>query len=193
MPKLLAYFQDKDIEALGIGCFGPVDLDRKSETYGHIMMTPKLAWRGYDICGYFREGLNVPVGFDTDVNGSMLGESTWGCAKGLDTAIYITVGTGVGVGVLAGGKLLHGMQHPEGGHMLIPARKDRGALGSQGNCLGRSAGGVGIGGLLSGLCHYQLYICAKSSKDYCRRGRDAPGTNVPFGAEKGNGNVRRVS
>ena len=147
MPKLLAYFQDKDIEALGIGCFGPVDLDRKSETYGHIMMTPKLAWRGYDICGYFREGLNVPVGFDTDVNGSMLGESTWGCAKGLDTAIYITVGTGVGVGVLAGGKLLHGMQHPEGGHMLIPARKDdsyKGKCPSHGHCLEGLAAGPAI-------------------------------------------------
>ena len=147
MPKLLAYFKDKEIAALGIGCFGPVDLDRRSETYGHIMMTPKLAWRGYDICGYFQENLKVPVGFDTDVNGSMLGESTWGCAKGLDTAIYITVGTGVGVGVMAGGKLLHGMQHPEGGHMLIPARKDdsyQGKCPSHGHCLEGLAAGPAI-------------------------------------------------
>ena len=124
MPKLAAYFQDKEIHALGIGCFGPIDLNPKSDTYGCITTTSKLAWKHYDICGYFREHLKVPIGFDTDVNGSMLGEATWGCAKGLDTAVYITIGTGVGVGVLAGGKLLHGMQHPEGGHILIPRRED---------------------------------------------------------------------
>ncbi len=124
MPKLLEYFQGQPVEALGIGCFGPIDLDPASGTYGFITTTPKLAWRNCDICGYFRERLKVPVGFDTDVNGSMLGEATWGCARGLDTAIYITVGTGVGVGVLAGGRLLHGMQHPEGGHILLPRRAD---------------------------------------------------------------------
>lgn len=124
MPKLLEYFQGQPVEALGIGCFGPVDLDPTSGTYGFITTTPKLAWRNCDICGYFRERLKVPVGFDTDVNGSMLGEATWGCARGLDTAIYITVGTGVGVGVLAGGRLLHGMQHPEGGHILLSRRAD---------------------------------------------------------------------
>lgn len=102
MPKMAEYFAGKDISALGIGCFGPIDLNRTSPTYGYITTTPKLPWKNYDICGYFREKLNIPVGFDTDVNGSMLGEATWGCARGLDTAIYITIGTGVGVGVLAG-------------------------------------------------------------------------------------------
>lgn len=147
MPALCQYFQDKEIVALGIGCFGPIDLDKASATYGHILMTPKLAWRGYDICGYFREHLKVPVGFDTDVNGSMLGECTWGCAKGLDTAIYVTVGTGVGVGVIAGGKLLHGMQHPEAGHMLIPARADdpyKGKCPYHGHCLEGLAAGPAI-------------------------------------------------
>lgn len=124
MPKLLAYFQNQKIQALGIGCFGPIDLHPKSKTYGYITTTSKLAWKHYDILGYFRRHLDLPLGFDTDVNGSMLGEATWGCAKGLDTAIYITVGTGVGVGILAGGKLLHGMQHPEGGHILLPRRAD---------------------------------------------------------------------
>lgn len=124
MPKLLDYFQDSGIKALGIGCFGPVDLDPASETYGYITTTSKLAWINYDICGSFRKRLQVPIGFDTDVNGSMLGEAAWGCAKGLDTAVYMTVGTGVGVGVLAGGRLLHGMQHPEGGHILLPRRAD---------------------------------------------------------------------
>ena len=102
MPRMAEFFKGKEIAALGIACFGPIDLNRSSETYGYITTTPKLPWKNYDICGYFRKELNIPVGFDTDVNGSMLGEATWGCAKGLDTAIYITIGTGVGVGVMAG-------------------------------------------------------------------------------------------
>lgn len=124
LPKLIAYFKEKNIEALGIGCFGPIDLNRDSEAYGCITSTPKAAWRGCDIVGAFREALSVPVGFDTDVNGSVLGEVTWGCAKGLQNAIYITIGTGVGVGVYAHGRLLHGMLHPEGGHILLPKHPD---------------------------------------------------------------------
>lgn len=147
MPKIYEYFCGKEIAALGIGCFGPIDLSRESETYGYITTTSKLAWRQYNICGYLKEHLNVPIGFDTDVNGSMLGEATWGCAKGLDTAIYITVGTGVGVGVLAGGRLLHGMQHPEGGHILIPAREDDhygGKCPYHGHCMEGLAAGPAI-------------------------------------------------
>lgn len=125
MPQLLDYFKDQGIESLGIGCFGPIDLDKHSDTYGFITTTPKLAWKNYDICGYFKEHLdNLPIGFDTDVNGSMLGEAAWGCAKGLHDAIYMTIGTGIGVGVLTGGRLLHGMLHPEAGHMLLPRRAD---------------------------------------------------------------------
>ena len=119
VPKLLAFFREKRIEALGIGCFGPIDLDRNSETYGYITTTPKLAWQNYDMVGTFKKELGVPVGFDTDVNGSVLGEYTWGIAKGLHSCIYITIGTGVGVGVIVDGRLLHGMMHPEGGHILI--------------------------------------------------------------------------
>ncbi len=88
LPILEAYFKEKGISALGIGCFGPIDLKKESPTYGHILTTPKLPWRNVDICGYFGERLGVPIGFDTDVNGSLLGEVTWGCARGLDTAIH---------------------------------------------------------------------------------------------------------
>ena len=119
VPKLLTFFKEKRIEALGIACFGPIDLDRSSETYGHITTTPKLAWQNYNIVGTFKKELGVPVGFDTDVNGSVLGEHTWGIAKGLHSCIYITIGTGVGVGVIVDGRLLHGMMHPEGGHILL--------------------------------------------------------------------------
>lgn len=120
LPRLIDYFRQYSIEALGIGCFGPIDLHRASLTYGHITSTPKAAWRSCDIVGAFRDTLNIPVGFDTDVNASVLGEVTWGCAKGLDHVIYITIGTGVGVGVYTQGQLLHGMLHPEGGHILLP-------------------------------------------------------------------------
>lgn len=147
MPIMAEFFAGKGIAALGIGCFGPVDLNRDSKTYGYITTTPKLPWKNYDICGYFRDRLRIPVGFDTDVNGSMLGEATWGCAKGLDTAIYITVGTGIGVGIMAGGKLLHGMLHPEAGHILMPVRSDDtygGKCPYHGTCLEGLAAGPAI-------------------------------------------------
>lgn len=119
MPIMIDYFKDKDIKALGIACFGPIDLNKDSKTYGYITSTPKLAWKNYDIVGAFKKELGVPIGFDTDVNGSLLGEITWGCAKGLTDALYLTIGTGVGGGVMAGGKLLHGMLHPELGHIKM--------------------------------------------------------------------------
>ena len=117
--KSFEYFKDKEIEALGIGCFGPIDVNRNSETYGYITTTPKLAWANCDIVGAFKKALNIPVGFDTDVNGSALGEATWGITKGLENSVYITIGTGVGMGIMSNGKLLHGMLHPEAGHILM--------------------------------------------------------------------------
>lgn len=124
LPQLLDFFRDKDIEALGIACFGPVDLDENSKTYGYITDTPKEAWVYTDIAGYFSRGLGVPVAFDTDVNGSLLGEVTYGQAKGIGDAVYYTIGTGVGAGVMSSGNLVHGAQHPEAGHMLLRVRED---------------------------------------------------------------------
>ncbi len=119
MPQLLEYFKDKNIDCLGIACFGPIDLRKDSDTYGYITTTPKPGWANTDVVGVFKE-LGVPIGFDVDVNGSVLGEVTFGIGKGKNHVIYITIGTGIGVGVYQEGKLLHGMQHPEGGHILIP-------------------------------------------------------------------------
>ncbi len=124
MPKMISYFKEKGIEALGIGCFGPIDPDKRSKTYGYITSTPKLAWADYNIVGAFEEALSVPVGFDTDVNGSVLGEVTFGQAKDKNCVIYITIGTGVGAGIYIEGKLLHGMLHPEAGHILMARRED---------------------------------------------------------------------
>ncbi len=124
IPKLTAYYKEKKIDALGIGCFGPIDPDKGSKTYGYITSTPKPHWGNYHIVGAFEDALMCPVGFDTDVNGSVLGEVTFGQAKGKNCVIYITIGTGVGAGIYIEGKLLHGMLHPEAGHVLIRKRGD---------------------------------------------------------------------
>ena len=130
MPPMIEFFKDKGICALGIGCFGPVDLDKKSPTYGYITSTPKLAWTNYPIVAEFEKALGVPVGFDTDVNAAALGEATWGCTKDVENSIYITIGTGVGVGVIANGKPYHGMIHPEGGHILLARHPQDPMVGS---------------------------------------------------------------
>lgn len=119
MPKLIDFFSEENIEALGIGCFGPIDPNKKSITYGHITSTPKLPWRNYNIVKSFKDALNIPIGFDTDVNAAAMGEATWGALKDCDVSIYITIGTGVGVGVCIDGKPLHGLMHPEAGHILL--------------------------------------------------------------------------
>ncbi len=108
------------LRAVGIASFGPVDLHPDSPTFGYITSTPKPGWQNVDLAGEIRRSLNVPVGFDTDVNGAALAEGLWGAAQGLDTFIYITVGTGIGGGGMVGGRLIHGMLHPEMGHIRIP-------------------------------------------------------------------------
>jgi fructokinase len=108
------------LSGLGVASFGPVDLDPGSPTYGYITSTPKPGWAGTNVVGVLAEALGVPVAFDTDVNGAAYGEYRWGAAQGVDSVIYITVGTGIGGGVVSGGRPVHGLVHPEIGHMLIP-------------------------------------------------------------------------
>lgn len=146
MPQMLDYFKAADVSALGIACFGPVGVNPGTEEYGKILHTPKIPWRGFDFMGYFRS-LDIPMGIDTDVNGSLLGEATYGCAKGLSNAVYYTIGTGVGAGVMVGGKLVHGMLHPEAGHILMrihPKDSYRGHCPSHGTCLEGMAAGPAI-------------------------------------------------
>lgn len=119
MPKMIAYFKERNVERLGIGCFGPVCLDEKSPMYGHILSTPKLLWRNYDFLGTLQRELNIPMGIDTDVNASAIGEATWGASNDVDSSIYITIGTGVGAGIIIDGKPVHGMLHPEAGHIIL--------------------------------------------------------------------------
>src|SRR4051812_19064442 len=109
------------LRALGIASFGPVDLRPGSPTYGFITSTPKPGWQDTDVVGRLRAAFgDIPIGFDTDVNGAALGEHAWGNAAGLSDFVYITLGTGIGAGAMVGGELLHGLVHPEMGHMLLP-------------------------------------------------------------------------
>lgn len=144
---IISYYKKWDIQALGVGCFGPVDLDPGSETYGHITSTPKAGWEYFNVVGTLKNALNVPIGFDTDVNGAVLGEVTWGAAQGTESAIYVTIGTGVGVGVYVNGGLLHGLVHPEGGHILLarhPKDTYKGKCPFHGSCMEGLASGPAV-------------------------------------------------
>src|SRR5581483_2075699 len=97
----------KPLQSIGIGSFGPMDLDPQSASYGHITSTPKAGWANFNLVGAVRDALQVPVNFDTDVNAALMGEARWGAARGLSDAIYMTIGTGVGGGALVRGEVVH--------------------------------------------------------------------------------------
>jgi len=152
MPKVIKFFQriqqEQPIAAIGIGSFGPVDPDPHSSHYGYITTTPKLAWSHFDLLGAMKKEFRLPMGFDTDVNAAALGEYRWGQGQGLETFIYITVGTGIGGGGMVNGKLMHGLMHPEMGHIFIPHNKERdpfeGVCPFHGDCLEGLACGPAI-------------------------------------------------
>jgi fructokinase len=138
LAHVIAFFQAQQAQhgplaALGIGSFGPIDLNLTSPTYGYITATPKAGWSHVDLAGPLRAALGVPIGFDTDVNAAALGEWRWGAAQGLDTFVYLTIGTGIGGGAVVNGRPLHGLLHPEMGHIRIP--HDRQADPYAGSCL----------------------------------------------------------
>lgn len=125
------YIEDNDekLDAIGVACFGPIDLDQDSSTYGYITSTPKPGWENTDVVSHLEKSLAVPVAFDTDVNGAAVGEGKWGAAKGLENFVYFTIGTGVGGGAVINGKPLHGLVHPEMGHIKMALKKDDGFEG----------------------------------------------------------------
>jgi fructokinase len=147
---VLSFFlaRSQQVAAAGIGSFGPIDIRAGSPTYGHITSTPKLAWRHFDIVGAVGNALNVPIGFDTDVNAALLAEAKWGAAKGHQTALYVTVGTGIGGGALTEGALLHGLLNPEMGHIRVPHDREKdpfpGSCPYHGDCLEGLASGVAM-------------------------------------------------
>jgi fructokinase len=149
IARALGFFERKGpVDAIGIGSFGPVDAKPSSPTWGFITTTPKPGWAHTDVGQEIRRRLAVPVAFDTDVNAAALGEQRWGAAQGLDTFCYITVGTGIGGGGMVGGRLLHGLMHPELGHMRIPHDREEdpfpGICPYHGDCLEGLASGTAI-------------------------------------------------
>lgn len=130
LRQAVSFFKEAErdfggLSALGFASFGPIDPNPASPAYGFILPTPKPGWSNANVLGMLKSAFDVPIVFDLDVNGSAFGEWTWGAAQGLDTFIYLTVGTGIGGGVLIHGKLLHGLLSPEMGHIMIPHDKER--------------------------------------------------------------------
>lgn len=119
IPTMVEYFKGFELAGLGIGTFGPLNLNPASSDFGAITRSPKRHWDYVNLRKEFNEALGIPVGIDTDVNAAILGEVCFGAAKGLESAIYITIGTGIGIGVYINGGLLHGLCHPEAGHIRL--------------------------------------------------------------------------
>lgn len=113
------------LTGVGIGSFGPLDLDRRSPHWGTITTTPKPGWAGTPVVTRLSQRLKTPIALDTDVNAAALGEHRWGAARGVGTFCYLTVGTGIGAGTMVRGELLHGLVHPEVGHLRIPHDRTR--------------------------------------------------------------------
>ena len=129
ISKVIDFFEKSSIElkikikSLGIGSFGPIDLDISSPKYGFITTTPKPGWQNVDIVGPLKDKLQIPIAFDTDVNAAAIGEGDWGAGIGVDNYLYFTIGTGIGGGAIINGLPIHGLIHPEMGHILL-SRKD---------------------------------------------------------------------
>jgi fructokinase len=125
MHRVIEFFKTKindlgPLAALGVASFGPLDPKLDSPTYGYITSTPKPGWANFDFVGSLKRAFDLPVGFDTDVDGAVLGEWRWGNGKGLDSLVYLTIGTGIGGGAMANGAVIHGLLHTEMGHLRIP-------------------------------------------------------------------------
>ena len=152
LARVLAFFQQEvasggPLAAIGIASFGPLELRRSHPRYGFIRTSPKPGWACVDMVGPVRRALDVPVGFDTDVNAAALGEGRWGAARGLDTFVYMTVGTGIGAGAVVDGRIIHGLGHPEMGHLSVPRQPGDDFVGDcpfHADCLEGMASGAAL-------------------------------------------------
>lgn len=147
MTKVIEFFKGYTLDAIGVGSFGPIDVNRESLSYGSITSTPKVGWRDYPMVKTLEKEFGLPIGFNTDVNAAALGEVTLGAAKGLDSCLYITIGTGIGAGAFVQGQLLQGLSHPEMGHILVrrhPQDVYQGKCPYHGDCLEGLAAGPAI-------------------------------------------------
>ena len=202
--------------AVGVACFGPVDPNPASPTFGYVTTTPKPYWAHTDVVGRLRAALHVPIGFDTDVNGAALGEHRWGAAQGLDTFVYLTIGTGLGGGGMVNGRMLHGLMHPEMGHMRVPhdlgarplwrqlslSRRllgraglragHRGALADIRSRPGARSPGVGVGGALPGAGRDEHHAHAVAATHHHGRRRHGPAADLPHAAQGSPGTAQRL-
>lgn len=148
LERICRYFHDRDVEAVGVASFGPLELDRSSSRYGRMLATPKPGWRDAPVYQRLRDGIGVPVALDTDVNGAALGEGRWGAAQGMTEFAYITIGTGIGAGVVVAGATIMGAGgHPEFGHIVVARHPDDSHQGScpyHGDCLEGMAAGPAL-------------------------------------------------
>ncbi|TBL71607.1 ROK family protein [Paenibacillus thalictri] len=147
MANVIAYFEDKSLEAMGIGSFGPIDPNPGNSTYGYITSTPKPHWGNYNLLGALKERFDIPMGFDLDVSAAALGEATLGAAKEQSGCLYMTVGTGIGAGLVKNGQIVNGFTSPEMGHILVrrhPEDTFAGACPYHGDCLEGLAAGPAI-------------------------------------------------
>lgn len=147
IPEVVRFFKTYAPVSIGVGTFGPADVNQNSSTYGYITTTPKPGWKNYPLRETLLQELGVPIAFDTDVNAAALGEATFGAARGLDSCLYITVGTGIGAGALVRGDLLQGISHPEMGHVRV-RRSDHDSFSGicpyHGDCLEGLASGPAL-------------------------------------------------
>jgi fructokinase len=137
LREVLNFFKGRSLQAVGIGSFGPLDLHPGSPSYGRITTTPKRGWADTPLVPLMSQVTDAPIAFDTDVNAAALGEATYGEGLGLKNLVYVTIGTGVGVGAIVDGRLLHGVLHPEAGHLWvkrIPGDPFEGACPFHGDC-----------------------------------------------------------
>ncbi|WP_414839786.1 ROK family protein [Carnobacterium sp. TMP28] len=147
LEHVFNYFDSFELAAIGIGSFGPIDVNLTSPTYGYVTTTPKTAWKNVDFLGAVKKRYAIPVGWTTDVNAAALGEVKKGAAMGLSSCVYLTVGTGIGGGAVVNGELLSGYSHPEMGHIMVRLHPDetfKGTCPYHGNCLEGIAAGPAI-------------------------------------------------
>ena len=148
LGRVIEFFRNQPaIDALGVASFGPLELRSDRSNFGSITSTPKAGWSDTNLSGALGDALGVPVGIDTDVNGAALGEGRWGAAAGLTSFVYLTVGTGIGGGVVVAGRPLHGLVHPEIGHVVVTRHPDDGFAGLcpfHGDCFEGLASGPAI-------------------------------------------------
>ncbi|KEI34671.1 fructokinase [Francisella sp. W12-1067] len=142
-----SYQTKYNIKAVGLACFGPIDINTKSKTYGYITNTPKTSWKNFDILSSIKSNYSGSIGFNTDVNAAAICEQLWGAGKDVNNLLYLTIGTGIGGGIICNKKLVQGAMHPEIGHIFIsqnPKDNFKGSCPFHGNCLEGLASGTAL-------------------------------------------------